>query len=107
MSQKTHPQSIDPKYLTTLEDETMGFHHMNGPINPTNLDANRGHCTAPWMPKESLKDLWKCICNRQLFAVAGSKTITDATGMCLMLTMFKNTGVFHSAIDKWKDKPAA
>jgi len=76
-----------------------------GPIKPANLNANQDHLTAHWMPKASLEDLWKCICECQVFTAAGREAITNATAMHLTLTMFKNSGVFHSEVDKWKDKP--
>jgi len=112
-------KAIDSKYLAMLKDETMGFAtvmlqlmlaqliNTYGPIKPTNLDAKHKHLVAPWTPKESVKDLWKCICDCQVFAVAGGEAITDATSICLMLTVFVKTGVFHSTVNKWKDKPAA
>jgi len=114
MPQKIILKAIDFKYLAMRKDETMGLplsHHRQcwphliatyGTIKPTNLNTNRDNLTAPWMPKDSLKDLWKCICDCQIFVAASSKAITDATTMCLKLTIFKNIGIFHSTIDNGK-----
>ena len=111
-------EAVDSKYLATLEDDTMGYATVTpqamlahliatyGPIKPADLDANRERLVAAWTPEESVEDLWKRIRECQIFAAAGGEAITDATAMRLTLTVFAKTGVFHSAVDKWKDKPA-
>jgi hypothetical protein len=111
--------AVDAKYLAALEDETMGFATVTpaamlthlfdtyGDIKPIDLDANRDRLTAPWVPEQSLEDLWKRIRDCQTFATAGGEAISDTTAIRLILTVLKNTGVFSSAIDKWKDKGIA
>jgi len=108
-------EAIDNKYLATLKDEMMGFatftpHAMlvhlidtYDPIKPMDLDTNLKKLSAPWMPKESVEDLWKHICNCQIFASASGEAITNTTAICLMLTFFGKTG---TTINKWKDKLA-
>jgi hypothetical protein len=109
--------AVDNKYLHALEDETMGFATVTpaamlahlfttyGTIKPTDLDDNIKLLLAPWVPEHSLEDLWKRTRDCQAFATAGGEAISNDTAMRHLLTVFKNTGVFATAIDKWKDKP--
>jgi hypothetical protein len=109
--------AVDNKYLHALEDQIMGFATVTpatmlahlfttyGAIKPTDLDDNTKLLLSPWVPEQSLEDLWKRTRDCQAFADAGGEAISNDTAMRHLLTVFKNTGVFATAIDKWKDKP--
>jgi len=100
-----------------FKDKTMGFATITwqvmlvhlittyGPIKPMGLDANWDHLIAPWTPEELIEDLWKCICNCQVFAAASDKAITDATMMHLMLIIFKTQACSTVPLTNGKTSP--
>jgi hypothetical protein len=75
-----------------------------GAITLEDLETNRARLAADWNPDSPLEDVWALIRETQRFAADGHDPISDTTVLSLLLTAFEKSGVFSTAIDKWRDK---
>jgi hypothetical protein len=108
--------AINHRYLQVLEDVDMGFADITakvmlahlkstyGKITPESIETNRATLGADWNPDEPIEDLWLRIKECQRYATAANEPITDVAAIRLVLTAFEKSGVFTSAVEKWRDK---
>lgn len=107
--------AVDKTYLYILADADFGFadvscatmlHHLRstyGRITPEELERNRALLSADWNPDEPMEGFWFMVKEVQRYAVAGAEPITDAAVIRLTLPVFEKTGVFTTAVEKWRD----
>jgi hypothetical protein len=112
-------QAVLPRYFRILADPDFGYADVSvetllthlrttyGAITLEDLEANRARLTADWDPDSPLEDVWTLIRETQRFAADGHDPISDLTVLSLLLTVFEKTGVFSTAVDKWRDKDPA
>ena len=77
-----------------------------GRITQDDLEANRNLLAAQWNPDDPIENIWLRIRECQAFCPT-LQPITNSTAIRLTLQVFESTGVFASAVDKWRDKPLA
>jgi hypothetical protein len=111
-------KAVDSRYLQVLEDPDFGFadlaprdmlQHLQdtyGQIAPDDVEQNRNLLSAEWNPDDPIEDIWIRIRDCQAFA-STIEPISNMAAIRLTLTVFEKTGVFASAVDKWRDKPVA
>ena len=111
-------KAIEHRYLQVLEDADFGFadiapltmlNHMKatyGQVAQDDVEQNRTLLSADWNPDDPIEDVWIRIRDCQAFA-APIEPISDNAAIRLTLTVFEKTGVFATAVDKWRDKPVA
>jgi len=111
-------KAIEHRYLQVLEDADFGFAdvaprimlaHLQttyGQVAPDDVEQNRTLLSAEWNPDDPIEDVWIRIRDCQAFA-APIEPITNNAAIRLTLTVFEKTGVFATAVDKWRDKPIA
>jgi len=111
--------AVDRLFLTELEDETYGFANVTIPqlithlettyglLTRTELEANRASISTAWNVDDPIEQLWLNLREIQRLATAGGEALTDNTVMELTYLMFEKTGVFTTACDNWRIKPAA
>jgi hypothetical protein len=105
------------RYLQILEDDDdFGFadvsplamlQHLQatyGQVRPDDLENNRTLLSAVWNHDDPIEEIWMRIRACQAFA-ATIEPISNNAAVRLTLTVFEKTGVFASAVDKWRDKP--
>jgi hypothetical protein len=109
-------QAVPHRCLQILEDDDFGFadvsplamlQHLQatyGQVRPDDLENNRTLLSAVWNPDDPIKEIWIRIRACQAFA-ATIEPISNNAAVRLTLTVFEKTGVFASAVDKWRDKP--
>ena len=107
--------AVDKTYLYILSDATFGFadvscarmlthlHDTYGRITPEELERNRMLLSADWNPDDPMEGFWFMIKEVQRYATAGAEPITDAAVIRLTLPVFEKTGVFTTAVEKWRD----
>lgn len=110
--------AVNSRYLSVLEDNDFGFADVTpqamiahllatyGIVTPDDIEANRLTLSAPWNVDEPVEELWLRIHQAQQSA-PGAEPIIDAAAIRLTLTVLEKTGVFTTAIDKWRDTPEA
>ena len=108
--------AVEPTYLEAKKSATLGFAQQSakqlfdhlydtyGTITPTSLEKNRALLTAKWDPATPIELLFKRIKHVQEYATLGAEAIPIAVIIRLTLKVFRDTGVFDNAIDKWEDK---
>jgi hypothetical protein len=111
--------AVAKTYLHILSDADFGFADVScttmlahlkstyGKITPEELEANRSMLSAVWNPDDPMEDFWVRIKEVQCFATAGHEPLSDAAIMRLTLPVFEATGVFTSAVEKWRDMDEA
>jgi hypothetical protein len=107
------------RYLQVLKDADMGFadvslaailNHLKstyGTITPEGIEDNRSLLGSDWNPEDPIEDLWLRIKECQRFATAATEPIPNAAAICLILAALEKSGVFSSAVEKWRDKEPA
>ena len=112
-------EAVDRLYLTALDDDTFGFSEVTiatmithlrttyGPITRRELELNRASIPTVWTPDDPIETLWGCLREIQRVSIAGGDPLTDAAICDLTFLMFEATGVFTTACDMWRIKPAA
>jgi hypothetical protein len=108
-----------PRYFRLLADPDFGYADVSvaallmhlrstyGTITLEDLETNRARLSADWNPDSPIEDVWALIRETQRFAADGNDPISDTTVLSLLLTAFEKTGVFTTAVDKWRDKDPA
>jgi hypothetical protein len=112
--------AVEYRYLQVLEDADMGFADITpatilahlkatyGAITQEDIEANRALLGSDINPDDPIEDLWLRIKECQRFATAANEPIPDAAAIRLVLAAIEKSGVFSSAVEKWRDKtPAA
>jgi len=111
--------AVERLYLAALDDDIFGFAdvaisamlvHLRttyGPITRGELEANRTSIATMWTPDDPIETLWERVREVQRIALAGGDPLTDEALHDLTLLMFEATGVFTTACDMWRIKPAA
>jgi hypothetical protein len=111
--------AVEYRYLQLLEDPDFGFsdvaprvmlQHLRltyGQVTPDDIEQNRSLLSAEWNPDDPIEDVWLRLRDCQGYATAANEPITNNAAIRLTLTVFKKTGVFASAVDKWRDKAVA
>jgi hypothetical protein len=112
-------KAVEYRYLQFLEDPDFGFadvsprdmlQHLRatyGQVTPDDMEQNRSLLSAEWNPDDPIEDIWLRLRDCQGYATAADEPITNSTAIRLTLAVFEKIGVFASAVDKWRDKPAA
>jgi hypothetical protein len=110
--------AVPVRYLCILEDVDYGYSdvtilemitHLKTTyctIEPEEFERNRNALTTAWNPDDPIEELWQRLQEIQRYAIAAGEPITDAAALRLALVVFENTGVFTTAAEKWRDKPA-
>jgi hypothetical protein len=78
-----------------------------GTITIDDLTANTKRMTTAWNPPTPIEELWATLKDGQEFAKEGGETIADTQLIRLAYENINNTGLFASALKKWRQKPAA
>jgi hypothetical protein len=111
-------QAVPDMYLVVLSDPDFGYddvtpramlNHLEttyAVMTPEEAETNRKTLTATINIDDPLETVWARIITVQQAAPAFAP-ITDATAITLTLTVFENTGVYNTAVSKWRDKLAA
>lgn len=110
--------AVENRYMQVLEDTEFGFSDVTplailthlkatyGVITQDDLETNRNLLVAQWNPDDPIENIWLRIRECQSFC-STIEPITNGTAIRLTLQVFEGTGVFASAVDKWRDKPLA
>ena len=110
--------AVPSTYTQVLADDMLGFSnvllqtildHLDatyGHVEPEDLKRNEERLEAPWDTATPIEDLWGRYRECVAFA-APHDPLTDAKLLRTILATMDQTGLFATALDKWKDKPAA
>ena len=78
-----------------------------GQVTPDDVEKNCNLLSAEWNPNNPTENFWLHIPECQAFA-RPIEPITNSAVLRLALTaVFERTGVFPSAVKKWRNKPTA
>ena len=111
--------SVDDMYINALKHRITKYsavellalltHLKNtyGTITIDDLTANTKHMTAAWNPPTPIETLWATLKDSQEFAREGGEDISDSQLVRLAYENINNTGLFASALKKWRQKPAS
>ena len=101
-----HPRTI----YANVEPITILQHLWNnyGTVEADDLEENEKRMKAPWCPPETIETLFEQLLVGQTYAVdAGGETCADTTIVRWGYENIKNTGLFDSPCEKWREKPRA
>jgi hypothetical protein len=111
--------AIDVNFLCILEDTDFGFTdvlpstmlmHLKdtySQISRDEIKENLNKLSMDLNVDDPIEALWLCLKEIQCFAIAASEPITDDTVIRLTLPIFKETGVFDTVTEKWRNQPGA
>ena len=111
-------KSLDSRFLQVLEDIDFGFADVSpvamlthlqttyGQVTPDDIEINRQLLSAEWNPDDPIENIWIRIRDCQAFALS-IEAISDNAAVRLTLAVFEQTGVFASAVEKWRREPLA
>ena len=104
--------TVAMEYLSEIEDNLLSFGNIVPKVMLVHLlktyvilmqeEIKENHATLmqPWSLDEPIEEVWVCIQWAQQIVAHSNEPIPDMAAICLTLAVFKNTGMFMSAIDK-------
>jgi len=110
--------AVEPAFLAVLANPTLGFANVPIPtilthlhdtyctIDADELERNRDGLKTAWNIDDNIEKLWARHVEIRRIATAGNAPINDDTVIGITIKMFKDTGVFDTACEMWRNKPA-
>ena len=111
-------EAVDHLYLAELEDDVFGYSEVTiaqmithleatyGTITREELEKNRNSIATAWTLDDPIPSLWERLKEIKRISIAGNDELSDTTLIELTFLMFEKTGVFTTACDTWRVKPA-